>query len=412
MSLPIPQNEASIIRDLAKQYMGLCQSDKNKASVELWRRHNSLGETRPPVLVCSFWHTAKEVDSILDIQCTHEYLRWLEIWLKRQLWQGMHIDDDTVFYPWFTMYSARRYPKGFWGYDLNTITDPLSGGYRTEPVIKSMDDLARLEATPHEVIDRNPENVQAVRDLIGDILPVHVVASTVYQPWGGTDLSEALGKLVGMQEFMVMMYDQPELIHSLMGFMRDAVLANILKGEADGDWTTVDGWSYAMNDTPDLPQPKANSYGAKLKDLWFFTHAQEFEGVGAEKHIEFLLQYQMPIIEQFGLVSYGCCETLDNKIDMLRSIPNLRSICIGPRSDVKRCAEQIGGDYIMSWRPSPAMITSFDPENCRQIIRKGFKDSQGCRIHMMLKEIMSLENDPLRLIDFAKVAREESMSYS
>ena len=51
------------------------------------------------------------------------------------------------------------------------------------------------------------------------------------------------------------------------------------------------------------------TYGAKLKDLWFFSHAQEFECVSAAQHEEFLLRYQMPIIEKFGLVNYGCCET-------------------------------------------------------------------------------------------------------
>ena len=39
---------------------------------------------------------------------------------------------------------------------------------------------------------------------------------------------------------------------------------------------------------------------------------------------EFLLNYQKPIIEMFGLCGYGCCENLTHKIDGVLSIPNLR----------------------------------------------------------------------------------------
>ena len=54
-------------------------------------------------------------------------------------------------------------------------------------------------------------------------------------------------------------------------------------------------------------------------------------------HDEFLLQYQLPILKQWGLVGYGCCENLTQKIDILRQIPNLRVIGVTPRADVRRC---------------------------------------------------------------------------
>ena len=72
----------------------------------------------------------------------------------------------------------------------------------------------------------------------------------------------------------------------------------------------------------------ANSGPRKRKDLWGFCAAQEFTLVSPAFHEEFLLRYQRPIYEQFGLVHYGCCENLTHKIDMLRSIKNLRSIAV------------------------------------------------------------------------------------
>ena len=49
-------------------------------------------------------------------------------------------------------------------------------------------------------------------------------------------------------------------------------------------------------------------------------------------HEEFLFRYQLPIMEQAGLVAYGCCEDLTCKIDMLRQIPNLRRIAVSKAS--------------------------------------------------------------------------------
>ena len=87
---------------------------------------------------------------------------------------------------------------------------------------------------------------------------------------------------------------------------------------------------------------------------------------------EFMLQYQIPIVEKFGLVSYGCCEDLTDKIDVVRQIPNLRRIAVSPMADVAKCAEEIGGDYILSYRPSPTDMVGydFDPAKIGMLLRR------------------------------------------
>jgi len=413
MSAGIDTSTATTIRDLAKRYVEVCESERNHRLRELWRNHNSLVKTRPPVVCC--WYFASRIYDDIDAAipepvATEPPFAGLELWLRRQLW-GSTIPDDRVYDPWYTM-SARMQqpPRDTWGIERCTIRDEESRGWRQMPVVKTPEQLKRLQATPHVVIDDCTPEIRAVRDLIGDILPVHVKKSTVYPIWGGTDLSEAAGALLGLEELMYALYESPELVHGMMQFMRDAVLANLEQGEAAGDWSTADNQNYGMPPhARDLPEPKANSYGAKLKDLWFFTHAQEFEAVSPAQHQEFLLQYQMPIMERFGLVNYGCCETLDGKIDMLRSIPNLRRILMGPLADLRRGCEQIGEDYIVSWRPNPAVVSSgFDGQRIRRIIRQGMKDSRGCHVEIMLKELMTVEGDLSRLFKWTEIARQEA----
>lgn len=405
----ISKKEREIIRDLAKKYRDYCASDRNLNNKKIWEAHNALASDRPIVLTCPYWHTFSEVEPAFPKYRTTDLRSWEKNFVSK-IWQYENIRDDTVFDPWIVMNAKMRRPKiGIWGYEVEIETEEKSGGKRfIGPEIDSIDELEALEATPHEVLDRNPENVQIARDLFGDIIPIHVKTSTIYPKWGGPDLSEAIGKLLGGEELMLKLYTAPDIVHKLMAFMRDAVIANLEQGEMAGDWSTVDSDSYVVSHTADMPDIKPNTYGAKLSDIWGFTHAQEFEGVSPAQHKEFLLDYQMPIMKKYGLTSYGCCETLDRKIDMLREIPNLRRICLGPMSDVAYCAEQIGKDYIMSWRPNPALVgMGYTIEKCRTAVQDGIKASNGGFIEIMLKEMMTIENDPQRVIDFTDMAMAE-----
>ena len=401
-----------ILRDLAKQYRDVCDSDRNREARLLWRDHNCLIKTRPPVYCMVFFatHMEEEIKAGIPPLVTDITLHEIEYWLRTRLWAST-IPDDTVYDPWYPVEAVRQTASsGNWGMERKKTYNEVSRSWRNFSVLKTMEDLEKLEVTPHLVLDGNPSEAQLARSIFGDILPVHVNRSTVYPIWGGTDLSEEAGALIGLEEMLYMTYDNPELLHKLMVFMRDGVLKNLEQGEAAGDWSTAENQNYSLPPhTPELPEPEAGSYGARLKDLWFFTHAQEFETVSPDMHEEFLLNYQMPIMKKFGLVNYGCCETLDKKIDILRKIPNLRRICVGPTANLKTCSDQIGKDYIVSWRPNPALMVSngFDPDNVRKVIRQALKDSQGCSIEVMLKELMTVQGELSRLFKWTEIANQE-----
>jgi hypothetical protein len=252
-----------------------------------------------------------------------------------------------------------------------------------------MEDLARLKATEHRVIDAHPPLARMLEDLFGDLLPVHVDRSSIYPIWGGSDLSQAPGEMFGLEELLLALCTDPDMVHGFMTFTRDAVLANLRQGEAAGDWSSVENSNYL---TPsycdDLPDPQANRHGTRLKDLCFFTHAQEFEAVSPEQYEEFLLSYQMPIMDLFGKTNYGCCETLDTKRDLLRRIPNLNKIVSGPLSNPALYPEGFGDDCIISWRPLASIISwpSFDVDKQRGQLREGLEKLRGCQVELHMHE--------------------------
>ena len=407
----ISAEDRTILRSLAEEYKALCDSDANKRKIAMWRDLNSMEKCRP-LVQCNCSLLWGEIEAqIFELRAEDEELRDVEYRLRRYLWEQT-IGDDRVFYPWYTVRAEMlTQPEGIWGVPVDRIRDSGSRGWRNMPVLKKMEDLTRLKTTEHRVIDPDPPLAGRLRDIFGDILPVHVSRRTVYPIWGGTDLSEAPGTLFGLEELLYALYTDPDMVHAFMIFTRDAVLINLMQGEAAGDWSTVDHQNFG---TPpysrDLPDPEPNTYGARLKELCFFTHAQEFEGVGPRQFEEFLLSYQMPIMELFGKVNYGCCDTLDNKLEEIRKIPNLGKVLSGPLSDPACYPEKFGDDCVISWRPIANIIIqpSFDEAAQRRQLREGFEKTRGCQVEVHMHEPMTVQNDISRISRWASIARQEA----
>ena len=183
-----------------------------------------------------------------------------------------------------------------------------------------------------------------------------------------------------------------------------------MTSQRTGDWRLSDHQNQAMPYAVELSDPEANGESVTRDKLWVFCAAQEMARVSPAMHDEFMLQYQLPIIDKFGLVAYGCCEDLTKKIDMLRQIPNLRRIAVSPFADVRRCAEQIGDEYVMSWRPSPAEMVSvqFDPDYIRKVTREALEAAvaNDCIVDITLKDVETVQGHPERIHQWVQIVRE------
>jgi hypothetical protein len=125
---------------------------------------------------------------------------------------------------------------------------------------------------------------------------------------------------------------------------------------------------------------------------------------------EFIVHYQRPIAEHYGLLAYGCCEDLTHKIDVLRQIRNLRVIAVTPRADIARCAAQIGTDYVISWRPNPTDMVcgDFRQSKTQRILCEELAKLRGCYTHILLKDVEDVGEDVTRLGRWVNWAREEA----
>ncbi len=402
-----------VLRDLAKRYAEVCQKDIYQERRVLWRKHNSRIRTRPLIYVrlLTAWQEIPES----QLLCEEPFYRQHEEFLRRMLFQDT-IGDDYILEPWITQEATYILPgEDVWGPKISHIPSPEArGAWKFDPVIRTLEDFDKLVKPRHQIDEAaTAANVARLQDAVGDILTVNVDRAPVWRMWHA-DISTDLAQLRGLEQLMLDMVDHPQWLHKVLAFMRDGILEAHAQAEAAGDWALCDHQNQSMPYALDLPDPAPNTPCGGRQFLWCFMASQETTAVGPALFEEFMLQYQMPIMAPFGLVAYGCCEDLTRKIDLLRQIPNLRRIAVTPRADVRRCAEQIGTDYVISWRPNPAEMVccGFDPDHIRKVTREAMEACKGGYVDITLKDIETVQYHPERLAQWVKVTREVSDKYA
>jgi hypothetical protein len=123
-----------------------------------------------------------------------------------------------------------------------------------------------------------------------------------------------------------------------------------------------------------------------------------------------MLQYQKPIMERFGMSAYGCCEDMVSKIPHLKKVKNLRRIAITPCSDVRKCAEMIGRDYVASYRPMPTDMIAhgLDKDLVKKIVKRDYQilKENNCAFDITLKDVETIACKPENMVEWVALIRQ------
>jgi len=401
--------DVKVLRDLATQVAEIAAKDIQDERRDLWRRHNSLQRTRPLVYLLGqpFWCEVLPDDKLT---CEDPLLRQYESRLRQTIFHDT-LADDTVIEPWLTVPAVYATPTGptRWGPEIRHIPSPeRRGAWLFDPAIRSEDDLAKLVKPVHRIDEAaTAQQAERLHHAVGDILPICVDRRPYYYHWTA-DISTDLVQLRGLEQFMIDMIERPAWLHRFLAFMRDAILTVQDEAEAVGDWRLCDHANQAMPYSLELPDPAADGPSVTRSQLWTFVASQETTAVSPAMFDEFMLQYQIPIMQRFGLSAYGCCEDLTHKIACLRKIPNLCRVSVTPWADLPACVEQIGTDYVISWRPSPAemICNGFDPDRVGRTIRQALSVAKEAHIDICLKDVETIRHRPDELVAWFALVRE------
>ena len=405
----LTQNEKDTLRSLAEKYMTYALDKTNNEKPQLWLALNRGKMIRPMVMIDQIPWNELNTDGSLTNTVSDGVWREVETQLRQKIYQWEHFPVDLVLNPYIDIPLAVKNS----GYGLMPDTelhdsDPANSvkSMHFTTLINSMDDIDKISdmhIIHNEELSR--QWLDEAHELFDGIAPV----------LQGSNLSFHLGiwdyitQLMGVEQIYFDIVDRPELLHALMNRLTESTLngireANELHVHADN--LNVCHCSHVFTD--ELLPGCGKGKGPESKNCWAFGLAQLFTSVKPAVTEEFELPYISRMAEQFGAIYYGCCDRLDDRLDIVKQIPNVRKVSCSPWSKRDKFAENIGTELVMSNKPNPAYLAAqpFDID----VIEKDLKatidgaKANSVNLEIILKDISTVMYEPDRLDKWAQSA--------
>jgi hypothetical protein len=411
--------DKEVLRRLAGDLAGIAALPVHQEKARLWQQLNDLQSKRPMVWINEIcWHEMN-VNDELTLRSQHPWAREQEVELRRTLYQWRHLPGDMIVNDFLAC------PLAIHSSDFGIIedVDVVRTDQANEIVSRHFNvqirDFPDLEKIRMPVVTHNEQatevRYQAMCEVYAGIMPVRKVGQVHiwFTPW------DYLVRWWGVEEAMLDLIERPDLVHAAYERMVDAwmteldqfVEQNLLTLDCDNTRIGSGGYGY----TNRLPGPHFDPSRVRPRDMWGCSNAQIFSEVSPEMHWEFAVKHDLRWLARWGLVYYGCCEPLDQKIDLLRSIPNLRKISASPWCKTERLIDKVGGGYVISRKPSPAVLAgdAWHPDWAREELRAFLQKTGGrCHVELIMKDISTVRYQPQRLWEWAGIAMEVAEEFA
>jgi hypothetical protein len=414
----LTQYEKNILRELGDEIAEISALPVHKEKAVLWKRLNDLEAVRPMVWINEIpWHEMN-VNDELTLKCMDKWARELEDRLRKTIYQWRHMPGDMI---------------------VNDYIECPLVIHSTDFGIKEDVDIARTD-TKNDIYSRHfkiqisePEDMEKIKipkiihyekatefsynamcDIFKGIIPVKKTGQTHiwFTPW------DYLIRWWGVQEAMMDLVMRPDMVHAAYEKMVNAwmleldqfVEQNLLSLDCNNTRIGSGGYGYVST----LPGKDYDPAYVKPINMWGCSNAQIFSGVSPEMHWEFALEHDMKWLARWGLTYYGCCEPLDRKIGILRRIPNLRKISVSPWCNSERIVNEIGTDYVISRKPSPAIFaeSTWSADKAEAELRLFMDETGGkCHVELIMKDISTVLYHPQRLWEWEKIAMKVAEEY-
>jgi len=450
----VQQKEVQSLRRLAERWMEHAANPVMARRRRQWKAVKDLKSERPMILV----ETCMLTDYVGsdELVCTDPFARNIERSLYETVRHADEIGDDIVVDPWF------RIP---WVLDISDYGVPIEAhhavaadgsevGYSFNFGVQSEADARKLHQRSRCVNRRESlHQKELLEDIFGDILPVRLGGwdpfnpDPGYRPWLGNlyaGLTMDLFKLIGNDNLLTWVYDNPPLLHKIMAVIRDDRKAHFKFMEKEGLlFANTDTWmpcpgSYGF--VSDLPSADGDGRGGgrpdghgdarrdgrevalpsgqgdarrdgqrvRLQDCWCWADSQESAPISPAMFQEFFLPHIAEVTRPFGLTYYGCCEAVHDRFESVeKAIPNLRAVSVSGWSNLSRMGELLGKKYVYSRKPTPAYISGANPdwELLKKDVRGTLEAARGCNLELCFRDIYTINGDRSRLARWVRMTR-------
>jgi hypothetical protein len=424
----LESSKKDYIRKLAHSVKEISENPIWKEKSDLWKKMNSLEKVRPLVL-CAIpeeaWHELIP-DSQLLIE--DEVFSRYEWELKKRIYRWDNIKDDEIITD--KLYVPICYSLTDW---IENRVRPYSGqadrAAQFSPSIVEYRDLKKLRFPELHIDNAKTDSMfEQVADVFDDILdvtlgePFYAATDSTVMGWGNS-LIDILCELRGLSQLFEDLVLAPEFVKEAMEFLKQGTM-RYLDSLEEKELLWLNNNEFILNSntplgsnglglTDELPAEGFDENRVTCGHLWGYFMAQEFSEVSPDMLAEFVLPYQIPIADRFGLTCYGCCEGNDRKWDVLAgSFPHLRELSVSHAADLEIAADTLGDRYVLSWKPNASqMIATFDEEYIRHTMERALDITKDCHLVISLRDTQTLFGEPKHISEWTRITLETTMKY-
>lgn len=358
-----------------------------------------------------------EIDGIdwFRPQVMDRFWREIEMELRRKLYCWKHLPVDMVFNPYICI--PKPIHNTGWGIEVHENTTKLdsrngAAAHYYHRTFNGYEDIERIRMPRITLDTERMQQIQQEADLIFDgIIPYKMTGQPLQ-----LGVWDSISTWLGVENCYYELIDNPEFIHAIMNKLVEGLIFQIKQINELGLYDVTSGMVHCTHTYLDnLPSQDTDLNFGRTQDGWGFGQAQLFTACSPAVTDEFEVAYMQKVHPYFGAIYYGCCERLDDRLDVLAKLDRVRKISCSPWSDCEHFAEVLPERRIMSVKPSPAFLagSSFNEEAVRKDFRRTIDAAKryNRNVEFILKDISTIHYDPTRLWRWAEIAMEEVERY-
>ncbi len=404
------KKEKDVLKLLAFRIAEISSSPINQITKRQWHANNSLKPLRPMFMIDQLPWNELDVNNELKLQCEDPFCQELETILRQLIYRWEHMRDDFVYEP---VIYIPMIIKGI-GYGLSIKEDLIkyeSGNdiysHHYYDMLQNEEDLEKLKFPQITLNEEETKSREIIAHEIFDgILDVIMDGYTpCFNPW------DEIVQWRGCDTMLYDFVDRPDFMHKIMKKTVDINLSILEQCERKGLLSKPQqrihcsgGWS------EEIPSEGYDPNKPRSKDIWTFGMAQIFTTVSPKLHNEYEIDYAIDWYSRFALGNYGCCEPLDDRLEYVKRIPNIRKISMSPWvKNRESAAEQMESKYVFLNKPNPAYLIAdaWDQDLVKNDLMTTLEACKKykCPLEYVLKDVSTVNHKPQVLWKWVEIAR-------
>ena len=410
----ITEPDKTVLRKLGEWKAKASETAENLEKIKAWKAHDAGVPGARVMVRAEHWYTSDPNHTVndSDLQCTGEWARRIEKELRNRMHEIEVLHDDNFVQPY--MEYAPQIVRGDFGVPsgIHRVAG-VDRAFNYQPPLKTLaeDEFERLH---HRENVWNQEVETQERDRLVEVFQGVLNVRRRLHGWQlALPMTSTAYDFVGLDGFMMLIYDNPEGLQRLMQFIRDDHLLFVkfleenhllsLNNESDYIGSGCMGCSNLL--------PASDYKGnVRTKDIWVYCESQESVSMSPDHYGEFVFPYVKELAEKFGRVYYGCCEPVDPVWQYVSTIANLQRVSVSPWANEEKmgqfCRER-KTVYSRKMPPPLFMANKFNEhDEVRKAIAHTVACTEGVRLEFMLRDVYTLQNEPDRFRQWVELVRE------